>query len=94
MPDDDDSTWDDETVYRDADIEQANYTIEANRLQRLREQGVCIHSSSVGLPDSGEIFYPEQKNLKPGEVACTEHTGDCNAVFASREEWHRAHMAL
>lgn len=86
--------WDSDVVYRDADIQQAQWTAEGNRLQRLRESGVCLHSSAVGLPESGQIFYPEQRSLKPGQQACTEHTGGCNAVFDSFEDWHRAHMAF
>lgn len=77
----------------DADLQMAQWTAEANRLAGLRKQGVCTHSSSVGASDTGEVFYAEQENLKPGQVACTEHTGGCKAVFDSREAWHAAHMA-
>lgn len=88
--DDDPYGWDNEVVYRDADIEQAQMVTEGNRLHRLRQSGMCLHSSAVSLPDSGEVFYPEQEGLQPGQVACTEHTGGCNAVFPSQDAWFQA----
>jgi hypothetical protein len=60
----------------------------------LRQTGVCTHRSNVGRSASGEIYYPEQVGLRAGQVACTEHTGGCDEVFESREQWHRAHMAF
>lgn len=94
IDDEDPYGYDTEAVYRDADLEQAQWTAEANRLHALRNQGVCTHSSSVSLPDSGEIFYPEQEGLKPGEVACTEHTGGCTAVFPSQDAWFEAMQSV
>lgn len=81
-------------LIRDADIDMAYGNAESNRLRRLRNSGVCTHTSACGLPDSGEIFYAEQEGLKPGQVACTEHTNGCEAVFDSDEELYAARRAL
>lgn len=82
-----------DVLVRDADIEMAGYAAEANRLNRLRASGVCIHASACALPESGEIYYTEQVGLKPGQMACTEHTNGCTAVFDTEDEWHAARMA-
>lgn len=51
------------------------------------QQDECRHSSRVGLPESGEIFYPEQENLRPGQVACTD---GCGQVFDSEADLYRS----
>lgn len=79
--------YDDEAIYQDADIEMAMYAREARAMEAARARGVCQHQSSVGLPDSGKIFYPEQRLLKRGQVACTE---GCGTIFDSEDEWVRA----
>lgn len=84
----------DPPLIRDADIEMAEALMEANRLHALRRSGVCTHTSACGLSESGEIFYPEQAGLKPGQIACTEHTNGCNAVFDSDEAWDAARLVL
>jgi hypothetical protein len=47
----------------------------------------CSHDSWVGLPESGEIFYPEQEGLRQGELRCT---AGCGRTFASEEELLRS----
>jgi len=87
-------TYDDgDVLVRDEDILMAGYVAEANRLGRLRESGVCIHASAVGVSESGEIYYREQVGLKRGQMACTEHTGGCTAVFDTEDAWHDARLA-
>jgi hypothetical protein len=84
---------DPEAVYQDADIAQAGYVAEANRLAALRESGVCLHSSGVGVSESGEVFYPEQEGLTGEQIACTEHTNGCQVVFENRDAWDAARMS-
>jgi len=92
-PIDADPHYDGDVLVRDEDILMAGYVAEANRLGRLRELGVCIHSSAVGVSESGEIYYREQVGLKRGQMACTEHTGGCAAVFDTEDAWHDARLA-
>lgn len=75
--------YDEEAIYQDADIEQMQYEAESRELRALRRAGYCSHQSGVGLPESGEIFYPEQVGLKPGQQRCTD---GCGTVFDSLEE--------
>lgn len=83
--------FDPEATVQDADIEMAMYAREARALDAARARGECAHSSAVGLPDSGKIFYPEQEGLRPGQVRCTE---GCGTVFESDAEWDRARMEV
>ena len=93
---DDDPYYDLDVIpgFRDADIEMAEAARYADRIEALRKRGVCGHGSAVAGLASGEVFYPEQEGLKPGQVACTEHTGGCVAVFDSDDAWDAARMAL
>lgn len=47
----------------------------------------CRHTSWVGLPESGEIIYPEQEGLTGTQVRCTD---GCNQVFESTDDILRA----
>ena len=69
--------YDPEAVIQEADIQMARYASDARHNQALRDSDpeACSHRSSVGLPDSGKIFYPEQVGLKPGEERCTDTCG-------------------
>jgi hypothetical protein len=51
----------------------------------------CHHNSSVGLSESGKIFYPEQRDLKGEQVRCTD---DCGRVFESYEDLYRDAMGV
>jgi len=83
--------FDPEATVQDADIEMAEYAREARALDAARARGECPHSSAVGLPDSGKIFYPEQEGLLPGQVRCTD---GCGTVFASDADWDRARVEV
>lgn len=48
-----------------------------------RRRGVCRHQSAIGR--HGPAWCAEQQGLATGQLACTEHTGDCPAVFAVAE---------
>ena len=75
--------YDSEAVIQDADvfIEQQNnlYRLEKKAIQ----QGVCFHSSWLGLADDGTIYYPEQKLLTDSEVICTD---SCAQIFDTEED--------
>lgn len=81
-----------ETQRRDADLEQAAMEREGNRLDALRDKGICTHSSGVGYLKTP--VYPEQVGLKPGQIRCTEGTGGCTFVADNDEEWCAAQEAL
>ena len=69
-----------------ADMEQAE-------MEAAERAGRCTHGSAAGYHDPP--LYPEQHGLKPGQLACTKHTGGCQAVFDSDEDWHAAmHAAV
>lgn len=70
---------------RDADMEQAEWERQGRLFDRAQKAGRCTHSSGAGYV-AGKVFYPEQEGLKPGQIACTEHTNGCNAIFNSDEE--------
>ena len=80
--------YDEEAVFQDADLLQAEYEAESAAFVE-RAKKACQHSSTVGLPADGNIYYPEQVGLKPGQRRCT---GDgfgipaCGRVFESDEE--------
>ena len=78
-------------MFNDADIQMAHFSAEARALSALRRRGICTHGSVVGLPDSGEIFYPEQVGLVGAQVRCTS---GCGALFESRDEWVEALLDL
>lgn len=76
--------YDPEATIQDADLEMAAYAREARAMEAARARGVCQHQSSVGVPESGRIFYPEQEGLVRPQVRCTE---GCGTVFADDDEW-------
>jgi len=87
------TTWyhyDEDGIYRDADIEVAEGIRRGRYLATLEKQGVCIHDGVVGISDSGEIFYPEQVGLTGTQVRCW----DCGTVFASTREWTHVIQSL
>lgn len=77
-----------ETLRRDADLEMAQWDAAGRAIDAARKAGRCTHLGTVGYV--GKVFYPEQEGLKPGQLACTEHTNGCNAVFGSDDEWYAA----
>lgn len=76
------SFYDEEAVYQDADVEQAEFERAGNAIARARRAGRCTHQSSVGYIDPP--VYPEQVGLEPGQSRCTE---GCNVVFNSDDDW-------
>lgn len=83
--------YDEEAIYQDADIEQAEYEYEAARLSALRRSGTCTHDGVVGLSAEGRAFYPEAVGLVGTQVKCTE---GCGRVFEDFEEWREAVASL
>ncbi|GAA3144241.1 hypothetical protein GCM10010466_39190 [Planomonospora alba] len=81
---DDDPGADLEALYTarlDADLEMAEMAATADRIHRLRTKGICTHQSWVGyLP---KPVHEPQKQLTPGQVACTDM---CRRVFASEDD--------
>ncbi|MEU9576285.1 hypothetical protein [Streptomyces chilikensis] len=75
--------WHEERM--DADLEQAAMEREGRHLDALRRMGICTHGSAVGW--IAKPVYPEQKNLQPGQVACTS---GCGTVFDSDDAWYAA----
>jgi hypothetical protein len=75
--------YDEEAVIQDADIEMAHAIARGNYLARLERNGICTHSSTVGVSSTGEIFYPEQIGLVGEQERCR----DCGLVFEDEEEW-------
>lgn len=75
-----------DTERLDADMQQAGWEREGRAAHAARRAGRCCHSSIVSYRDPP--FYPEQAGLAPGQSKCTE---GCGRVFASDEDWHRAH---
>jgi hypothetical protein len=74
-----------ETEQRDADIEQYEMEQVGNAIYRAEQRGICTHGSAVGyLPDP---VYPEQEELKPGELKCTK---GCGRVFENDAAWYDA----
>lgn len=73
--------------FQDADFEMRELAEEGARIAQLRKAGICTHESWVGLPASGEVFYPEQEDLKPGQVRCTDL---CKALFDTEDELFEA----
>lgn len=62
--------YDEEAVYQDADVLQAEYEAESAAFVAAAKVA-CQHSSSVTVSASGEIFYPEQVGLVRGQHRCT-----------------------
>jgi hypothetical protein len=71
-------TYDEEAVYQEADLLQAQYEAESAEFVRLQRLGYCQHNSWVGLPDDGTIYYDEQIGLVGDQVRCT---AGCGQVF-------------
>jgi hypothetical protein len=69
--------------FQDADFEMRELEEEAAHIHALNKAGICTHNSWVGLPASGEVFYPAQEGLKPGQVRCTDL---CKALFDTEDE--------
>lgn len=63
-------------------------------LAGLTARGVCTHATAVTTSECGHVHHPEQVGLEPDQVACTEHTGGCAAVFADFAAWQAARTAL
>lgn len=79
--------YDEEAIYQDADIEQAQWGEQGRAVDAAQAAGRCCHLSAVGVSASGEIFYPEQEGLVRGQLRCTE---GCGATFESDEDWDAA----
>jgi len=80
--------YDEEAVYQDADILQAQYEQESRAIRARRNAGVCCHQSAVGYVNPP--IYPEQEGLLPGQIRCTE---GCGTVFDSDQAWYEAMTA-
>lgn len=70
----------DEDLVREDDLLQAQYEMEAREYARLRAQGWCMHSSSMGRGDGrgplpGGYYYEDQARLAPGQRMCTDGCG-------------------
>jgi hypothetical protein len=78
--------YDPEAVYQDADILQAQYEAEGNRLAALQRKGICTHGHVIGKSRPNQEYYYEQLFMAVGEVTCT----GCGYVFASDDEWDDA----
>jgi hypothetical protein len=74
-----------ETERLDADLEMAEGAAVGNAIAAAQRRGVCCHTSTAGY--IRPAVYPEQEDLKPGQLACTEHTGGCARVFEGTDEW-------
>lgn len=83
--------YDEEAIYQDADVEQAELEAAARRISALKKRGVCTHGGWMGRPANGQIYYPEQADLKPGQVRCTEL---CQQTFDSEEDLLEARAAV
>lgn len=80
--------YDPEAIYQDADIEQASYEREARHIEHLEAQGICVHGGWVGRSKTGEIYYPEQRDLVGDEVVCRscgKKFPSDDAILAERE---------
>lgn len=80
--------YDEEAIYQDDDILQAQYEAESAEYDRLRRAGWCVHSALLGKGDGkgpleGGAYYPEQAGLTGDQQVCLE---GCGTVFASFEE--------
>lgn len=73
--------YDPEAIYQDADILQAEYEAEGNRIAALERAGICTHSHRVGLGTDGKAHYPEAEGLTGKQVRCL----GCGEVFESSE---------
>ena len=69
----------------DADLEQAEMYRQGAALEAARKAGRCCHQGAVGY--IGQVVYPEQEGLEPGQLRCTD---GCGQVFASDEDWWQA----
>jgi hypothetical protein len=63
--------------YTDADLLQAEFEAEGDRLAAIERTGVCTHSGTQGY---SERCRPD---LNPGQVACL----DCGVMFASEDDY-------
>jgi hypothetical protein len=77
-----------ETERLDADIEQYEMEAAGDAIARAERAGICTHGSAAGY--HYPPIYPEQEGLQPGQLRCTKHTGGCQRVFASDEDWYAA----
>jgi hypothetical protein len=72
--------YDPEATIQDADIELAEASALSWRVARLREQGICCHTSSLGF--SGTVHHPGQETMEVGQALCTDF---CGRLFESQE---------
>jgi len=79
--------YDPEATIQDADIEMAEYAREARAIDIARSRGECVHSSVVGRSSTGEVYYPEQVGLAPGQFRCTD---GCGRLFEDEAAHNRA----
>lgn len=75
------NTYDEEAIYQDADILQAQYEAESNRYWRLKQAGYCTHGGWFCHVDPP--YYPEQVDLKPGEARCND---GCGLIFDTEDQ--------
>ena len=82
--------YDEEALYREADVFTGREIERENYLARLRKQGVCTHNHVIGASASGKINYPEQVGLTGEQRRCS----GCGRVFESDRDWAAARAAV
>ena len=65
-----DAFYDEEAVYQEADILQAQYETEARQLEADVKAGICHHSGRYGY--RRVPFYAQQEGLEPGQWRCMD----------------------
>ena len=62
-----------------ADLLLDAWRSETVRRDRLREDGICVHTRSLTTSADSTVHYPPQEYLEPGEALCLE----CGKVWPS-----------
>lgn len=65
-----DPFYDEEAIYQEADILQAQYEEESARMVADEKRGICHHSARFGYRP--EPLYPEQEGLVYGQSRCRD----------------------
>lgn len=74
--------YDPEATVQSADLEMYELERVGRLASRLRQRGICTHGSTLGRSATGEVFYDEQRDLRPGEVLCR----DCGKKWPSDDD--------
>lgn len=87
-------SYDEEAIYQEDDILQAQYEGESRDFWAMKDKGYCMHESGVGYainPETGKVYYPEQEGLTGTQQRCT---AGCGQVFESIEALYSAEPTL